>query len=78
MDAEKVIKAAAALQDVSISEVAERLGTSQQNFAKRLKHGKFSIDEWERIAAALGLKFSLSFTNPEENTVVSSNGIFHN
>lgn len=78
MNAERMVKAAAAMQDVSISEVAERLGTSQQNFAKRLKHGRFSIDEWERIAAALGLKFSLSFINPEENTVVSNNGIFYN
>ena len=78
MNAEKLIKAACAMQGVSIAELAVKMGTSQQNFAKRCKNGRFDLAEWDKIAAALGLQFNLSFTNLEENTVISYNGTDNN
>lgn len=43
------------------TEVAEAIGTSRSNFNQRMKRGSFKVDELEKIAEALGAKFSYSF-----------------
>lgn len=43
------------------TELANKLGMSISNFNQRLKRGTFKIDELEKIAEALGAKFSYSF-----------------
>ena len=49
---------------MSLTELAEKLGMSQQNFSKRLKVGKFTQDELENIAKALGAKYISAFEFP--------------
>lgn len=58
------VKASCELAGMSLTELAEKLGMSQQNFSKRLKVGKFTQDELEEIAKALGAKYITSFEFP--------------
>ena len=41
------VKASCELAGMSLTELAEKLGMSQQNFSKRLKVGKFTQEELE-------------------------------
>ena len=62
MDIAKKIRVACADRGISVAELARRLGTSPQNMSGRLKVGKFSGEELEKIAEALGGAVELSFT----------------
>lgn len=59
------IKASCEIADISLTELATRLNMSQQNFSKRLKVGKFTQDELEQIAKALGAKYISVFEFPD-------------
>ena len=61
MNLEKKIKMALAYGDISQAELARRLGTTPANFNHRMKNGTFKVEELEKIAEALGAKFSYSF-----------------
>lgn len=61
MNLEKKIKMALACADISQAELARRLDMSPANFNIRLKRGSFKVDELDKIAQALGAKFSYSF-----------------
>ena len=61
MELERKIKMALAHEDISQAELARRLGTTPANFNHRLKNGSFKVEELEKIAEALGAKFSYSF-----------------
>lgn len=52
-------------QNISISELARRVGQSRQNFSKKLKRDTLTIDELKAIADALGVTFEQSFTLPD-------------
>ena len=52
-------------QNISISELARRIGQSRQNFSKKLKRDTLTIDELKAIADALGVTFEQSFTLPD-------------
>lgn len=65
MDIGKKVKLACAFIDISEAELARRLEISPQSLNKRLKTGKFSAEELENIASALGAKFTLDFTFPD-------------
>lgn len=58
------VKASCELAGMSLTELAEKLGMSQQNFSKRLKVGKFTQEELEDIAKALGAKYVSVFEFP--------------
>ena len=55
------IKMALAYKGLSESELARALGTSPQAFNQRMKTGKFSSEDLERIADALGAQFFFGF-----------------
>ncbi len=55
------IKMALAYKGISESELARALGTSPQAFNQRMKTGKFSSEDIEKIADALGAKFTFGF-----------------
>lgn len=61
MDLERKIKMAMAYKNVSQSKLAELIGTSAQNFNKKLKRQTFSPEELEKIAEALGAKYQCFF-----------------
>lgn len=58
------VKASCDLAGISITELAERMGTSQQNLSKRLKVGKFTQEELEDMANCLGCKYISVFEFP--------------
>ncbi|MDF1617215.1 helix-turn-helix domain-containing protein [Petrocella sp. FN5] len=48
-------------QNLSISELAERLETSSQNLSHKLKRDNFPEKDLQAIAEALGYKYESSF-----------------
>lgn len=69
MTVKQLVEMAVAYADISNAELARRLGWSQQLLYKRLSTGKFSMDDWEKIADALGAKVKISFAFPDGNEV---------
>ena len=55
------IKMALAFKGISESELARALGTSPQAFNQRMKTGKFSSEDMEKIAEALGAVYFFGF-----------------
>lgn len=47
--------------DITATQLAEKIGTSQPNLSKKLKNGSLSVDDLQAIANALGVKFELNF-----------------
>ena len=52
---------ALAYKSMSESELARAIGTSPQAFNQRMKTDKFSTEDMEKIAAALGAKYFFGF-----------------
>lgn len=69
MDITKKIKMAEAYSKVSESEIARKLGKSPQAFGQRVKTGKFSSNELEAIADAMGAKFVCYFEFPNGDKI---------
>lgn len=65
MTIQEQIKTACIHANINITELAERFGTSQANFSKRLKVGKFTRDELEKIASILGCEYIAIFKFPD-------------
>ena len=59
------IRLAETYAKISEAELARRIETSSQNFGQRLKVGKFTSEELERIATALGAEFVCCFRFPD-------------
>lgn len=58
------IKAACDVAGISATELGKKMGMSQQNFSSRLKVGKFSKNEYEKMAEILGAEFVFRFEFP--------------
>jgi hypothetical protein len=65
MDISTKIKLAAKYAGISESELARRLGVSPQAFGQRLKTGKFSSADLERIGEALGATIAVNINFPD-------------
>lgn len=65
MDISKKIKAACAYVGKSEAQLARDIGTSPSAFNQRLKTGKFTSEELEKIAAALGIELVCFFRFPD-------------
>jgi len=65
MDIPTKIRAACGAFRVSEAELARRIGTSPSAFNQRMKTGKFTSAELEKIAAALGSEFVYFFQFPD-------------
>ncbi|MEM5770442.1 MAG: XRE family transcriptional regulator [Bacillota bacterium] len=61
MDIPTKIKLAETYAKISEAELARRLGTTSQAFGQRMKTGKFSSEELEKIAEAVGAEFVYKF-----------------
>ena len=55
------IKMALAYKNMSESELARALGTTPQAFNQRMKTGKFSSEDMEKIAEAIGAEYFFGF-----------------
>lgn len=55
------IKTACIHANMTLTELAEQMGMSQQSLTNRLKTGKFTKEELEKIAAIMGCKYRSYF-----------------
>lgn len=55
------IKVLCVRSNISVAELARRLGTSPQAFNSKMKRESFTVDELEEIAGAVDAKFLRSF-----------------
>ena len=55
--------------NISISELARRIGQSPQNFNKKLQRGTVSFEEMMKIAEALGVGYEQAFVLPDGNKI---------
>lgn len=65
MSTSDLVKRLCEEQNISIAELARRIGQSRQNFSKKLKRDTLTIEEFMSIADALGVTFEQSFTLPD-------------
>ena len=65
MTVKQLIDMGTSYAGISNAELARRLGWTPQILFNRIKTGKFSIEEWEQIATALGAEFRLGFKFPD-------------
>lgn len=65
MDIPTKIKLAETYAKMSEADLARRLGKTPQAFGQRMKTGKFSSNDLEAIAAALGAEVKVVFTFPD-------------
>ena len=58
------IEAACAMAGITVTELGRQMGMSQQNISSRLKVGKFSQDELEKMADIMGCEYHSFFIFP--------------
>lgn len=61
MDIAKEIKKILIDKDMTLTDLAEKLGVTQQNVSAKLKKNDMRISEVERIATLLGYELKLEF-----------------
>ena len=61
MTISKQIKVLCVRCNVSEAELARRLGKSPQSFTSKMKRESFTMDELDKIAEALGVRFNREF-----------------
>ena len=59
--------------NISVSELARRIGQTPQNFNKKLKRETVTLDDLKAVADVLGVKFEQSFILPEGNEIKTGN-----
>lgn len=59
------IDMACTVAGISKTELAKRIGMTQPAFSQRLKTGKFSDEDFNNIAKALGAKYYSGFNFPD-------------
>lgn len=65
MKMERKINMALAYTGMSQAALARAVGSSPSNFNQKLKKETFSIEDLEKIAAALGATYSFGFEFPD-------------
>ncbi|MDG4511783.1 XRE family transcriptional regulator [Streptococcus suis] len=59
--------------NISVSELARRIGQTPQNFNKKLKRETVTFDDLKTIADVLGVRFEQSFILPDGEEIKISN-----
>jgi len=59
--------------NISVSELARRLGQSPQNFGKKLKRETITLEELKAIADVMDVKFEQAFILPDGNEIKTGN-----
>ena len=68
-----MIKQLCELMNISVGELARRIGQTPQNFSKKLKRETVTLDELKAIANALDIKFEQAFILPDGNEIKTGN-----
>ena len=69
MTAKQIIEMGIAYAGINQAELARRLEWSPQLLNKRLNVGKFTPDEWNSVARALGAEMKIAFVFPDGKEV---------
>ena len=59
--------------NISVAELARRIGQTPQNFNKKLKRETVSLDELITIADVLGIRFEQAFILPDGSEIKTGN-----
>jgi len=73
MNTSDMIRQLCEQMNISISELARRLGQSPQNFGKKLKRETITLEELKTIADVLDVKFEQAFILPDGNEIKIGN-----
>ncbi|MBY5010863.1 helix-turn-helix transcriptional regulator [Streptococcus suis] len=73
MTTAEMIKELCEEMNISVSELARRIGQTPQNFNKKLKRETVTLDELKTIADVLGVRFEQVFVLPDGNEIKISN-----
>ena len=65
MNMEQKIRMAIAYKNISLAELARRIGTTPQNLNSKLKRQTFTVEELEKIAESIGATYHFGFTFPD-------------
>ena len=68
-----MIKQLCEQMNISVAELARRIGQTPQNFSKKLKRETVTLDELKAIANALDIKFEQAFTLPDGSEIKTGN-----
>ncbi len=68
-----MIKKLCEQMNLSVSELARRIGQTPQNFNKKLKRETVTLDELKAIADVLDIKFEQTFILPDGNEIKTGN-----
>lgn len=68
-----LIKELCEQMNISVSELARRIGQTPQNFNKKLKRETVTLDELKAIADVLGVRFEQAFVLPDGDEIKISN-----
>lgn len=60
-------------KNISLAELARRIGQSPQNFNKKLKRETVSFDEMREIAGTLGVRYEQAFVLPNGEKIKINN-----
>lgn len=63
------IKVLCVRSNISVSELARRMGTTPQNFNAKLKRESFTVADLEQIADATGSSFERNFVLKNGDTI---------
>lgn len=56
-------------KNISVLELARRIGQSPQNFGKKMKWETVTLDEMKEIAEVMGISFEQSFVFPDGESI---------
>src|SRR5699024_11458264 len=73
MTTAEMIKELCEQMNISVSELARRIGQTPQNFNKKLKRETVTLDELKAIADVLGVRFEQAFILPDGNEIKIGN-----
>jgi len=59
--------------NISVAELARRIGQTPQNFNKKLKRETITLDELITIANVLGIRFEQVFILPDGSEIKTGN-----
>lgn len=59
-------------KNISLAELARRIGQSPQNFNKKLKRDTVTFEELKQIADVMGVTFEQSFIFPDGELIKTS------
>lgn len=78
MKTSDMIKELAKQMNISVAEIARRIGQTPQNFNKKLKRETVNLEELQAIADVLGISFKQAFILPSGEEIQVGRCVYEN